>query len=103
MGDYTVPLFQETPKNDWRKLIKGFSLGFSVSLLIGFACVGVWHQVSNDNAMDMAALPSMRGNVGGMHPMPMKTHHIGLSAPIAPLHQNACGGGARSPLRSQPG
>merc|ERR1719428_2721244 len=27
-----------------------------------------------------------------MHPMPMKTHHIGLSAPIAPLHQNACGG-----------
>merc|ERR1719359_1917107 len=42
--------------------------------------------------MDMAALPSMRGTVGGMHPMPMKTHHIGLSAPIAPLHQNACGG-----------
>merc|ERR1719364_641042 len=42
--------------------------------------------------MDMAALPSMRGSVGGMHPMPMKTHHIGLSAPIAPLHQNACGG-----------
>merc|ERR1719388_203659 len=24
--------------------------------------------------------------------MPMKTHHVGLSAPIAPLHQNACGG-----------
>merc|ERR1719247_2602979 len=42
--------------------------------------------------MDMAALPSMRGTVAGMHPMPMKTHHIGLSAPIAPLHQNACGG-----------
>merc|ERR1719201_3041940 len=42
--------------------------------------------------MDMAALPSMRGPVAGMHPMPMKTHHIGLSAPIAPLHQNACGG-----------
>merc|ERR1719310_100791 len=42
--------------------------------------------------MDMAALPIMRGTVAGMHPMPMKTHHIGLSAPIAPLHQNACGG-----------
>merc|ERR1719460_3094442 len=42
--------------------------------------------------MDMAALPSMRRPVAGMHPMPMKTHHIGLSAPIAPLHQNACGG-----------
>merc|ERR1712224_659420 len=75
------------PKNDRGSGKKAMAISFLIAFGIGFGCVALWHQASDDSAINMAALGSTMQGSKIHQPMKVQRPMQTRIAPAASLRQ----------------